>query len=56
MSLFRRGSPDAGRWIVFGLGNPGERYERTSQRRRDGRVGSSSTARGPRSSVISPAR
>ncbi len=30
MSLFRRSSSEAGdRWIVLGLGNPGERYART---------------------------
>jgi peptidyl-tRNA hydrolase, PTH1 family len=29
MSLFRRNAPDGERWIVFGLGNPGDRYERT---------------------------
>ncbi|MEA2434881.1 MAG: hypothetical protein QOG54_2338 [Actinomycetota bacterium] len=29
MSLFRRNAPDGQRWIVFGLGNPGDRYERT---------------------------
>ncbi|HEU4481153.1 MAG TPA: hypothetical protein VFS18_04645, partial [Actinomycetota bacterium] len=28
MSLFRR-SPGDGRWIVVGLGNPGDRYEQT---------------------------
>lgn len=30
MSLFRRSSSeDEGRWIVFGLGNPGDRYAKT---------------------------
>ena len=30
MSLFRRSSAeDEGRWIVFGLGNPGDRYSKT---------------------------
>jgi PTH1 family peptidyl-tRNA hydrolase len=29
LSLFRRSAPDGDRWIVFGLGNPGDRYERT---------------------------
>ncbi|HJR44430.1 MAG TPA: aminoacyl-tRNA hydrolase [Actinomycetota bacterium] len=30
MSLFRRSSPgDEGRWIVYGLGNPGDRYAKT---------------------------
>lgn len=29
MALFRRRSDDAGRWVVLGLGNPGDRYEDT---------------------------
>jgi len=29
MGLFRRGAPDDDRWIVVGLGNPGERYAGT---------------------------
>jgi PTH1 family peptidyl-tRNA hydrolase len=29
LSLFRRSAPDGDRWIVLGLGNPGDRYERT---------------------------
>src|SRR3712207_5991106 len=30
MAFFRRSSSDEdGRWIVFGLGNPGERYSKT---------------------------
>ena len=29
MSLFRRRGPDTDRWVIFGLGNPGGRYEGT---------------------------